>query len=614
MKNHNIIIFSSIDWTTHWQIHHQLTSSLIESDNKVLFIENIGVRSPSFKDLNRVKSRIKSRINSTHGFSVEETMLTILSPIFIPLPYNKLAIYLNSLLISRSIKSWAKRANFNNFIVISFLPTPTIHEIIKIISPSLTIYYCADDMARTLKNPASLNFSEKKFFESSDYIFTTSHKKFKEAKILSNNVAYIPAGVLIENFVYNANTNKVPEVYKSLSTPIIGYIGAISDVLDKKLIIAIANFFTKATILLVGPVYTNVSEFKGFGNIVLNGEVPHSEISKYIQNFNVALIPYLVNDFTNSVYPCKLNEYLAMGIPVVTSSLEEVVIFEKKYRKSVSIAKDKSEFIQSISNILADNNSQSNAESLKRIDIAKKNTWDARFQDIDRLINLSISNKLSEEVDWKVHLNKFYKEKRSLRFKRIAVIVALYLLIFQSPLAWYFGDHLVIRDLPIKSDAIVVFTGNGEASYRNTSYQRRALDAVKFYKDGYADKIYLSSGIDQTIPEVDFVKLFLISKGIPEKSINILDKYPHSTYENVMMVKEGLEKDGVKSIIFITSPYHSLRAVLTWKKNVNSIKVISPPVVDTPSPKLQWGIGLDKMKVISYEYLAIINNWLKGRI
>ena len=54
MKGKNFIIFSSIDWTTHWQIHHQLTMSLINSGNKVLFIENIGVRSPEFKDFGRI--------------------------------------------------------------------------------------------------------------------------------------------------------------------------------------------------------------------------------------------------------------------------------------------------------------------------------------------------------------------------------------------------------------------------------------------------------------------------------------------------------------------------------------------------------------------------------
>jgi len=79
-----------------------------------------------------------------------------------------------------------------------------------------------------------------------------------------------------------------------------------------------------------------------------------------------------------------------------------------------------------------------------------------------------------------------------------------------------------------------------------------------------------------------------------------------------MMVKSILDDD-IDSIIFITSPYHSLRAKLTWLKN-SSLTIISPPVVDTPSKKIEWGIGIDKMKIILYEYTAIAHNWINGRL
>mgnify|MGYP007000431154 len=65
-------------------------------------------------------------------------------------------------------------------------------------------------------------------------------------------------------------------------------------------------------------------------------------------------------------------------------------------------------------------------------------------------------------------------------------------ILFYSPLFWYLGDKLIIRDEPVKSEAIVIFSGNGEASYRNPSYQKRALDGINYYKNGYADKIYLT--------------------------------------------------------------------------------------------------------------------------
>ena len=59
MNNKKIIIFSSVDWSTHKQLHHQLTNSLIEKNNNVLFVENTGVRRIKFNDLSRVLQKIK---------------------------------------------------------------------------------------------------------------------------------------------------------------------------------------------------------------------------------------------------------------------------------------------------------------------------------------------------------------------------------------------------------------------------------------------------------------------------------------------------------------------------------------------------------------------------
>jgi uncharacterized SAM-binding protein YcdF (DUF218 family) len=188
------------------------------------------------------------------------------------------------------------------------------------------------------------------------------------------------------------------------------------------------------------------------------------------------------------------------------------------------------------------------------------------------------------------------------------------LIIFYSPLFWFMGEWLIIRDAPVKSDAIVVFSGDGKVSYQNLSYQMRALDATRLYKDGYANKIFLSSGREQTIADVEMISLYLISKGIPRPSIHILAKYPNSTYQNVKMVKEDLDGNNIKSILFITSPYHSRRAVLTWEKYAPNINIIAPDTTGSLSKDIHWGIGLDKMRVIVYEYVAIAHNWFVGRI
>jgi len=110
------------------------------------------------------------------------------------------------------------------------------------------------------------------------------------------------------------------------------------------------------------------------------------------------------------------------------------------------------------------------------------------------------------------------------------------------------------------------------------------------------------------------IKLYLVSKGVPDLSIHILEKYPNSTYQNVIMVKESLEKNNIKSILFTTSPYHSRRAVLTWEKNAPNIRIVTPNITHSTPEDIQWGIELDKMKVIAYEYAAIVHNWIYGRI
>ena len=75
-----------------------------------------------------------------------------------------------------------------------------------------------------------------------------------------------------------------------------------------------------------------------------------------------------------------------------------------------------------------------------------------------------------------------------------------------------------------------------------------------------------------------------------------------------------MEEKKVKSILFITSPYHSRRAILTWKKNAPNIKVINFVSEDLLSKGMQWNIGMDKIRVIMYEYFAMVHNWINGRI
>ncbi len=84
INKHNIIIFSSIDWSVHWQLHHQLTTSFLADGRRVLFVENTGIRSANIGDIRRLSDRISTWTKGVHGFSnVNNEGLTLYSPILL---------------------------------------------------------------------------------------------------------------------------------------------------------------------------------------------------------------------------------------------------------------------------------------------------------------------------------------------------------------------------------------------------------------------------------------------------------------------------------------------------------------------------------------------------
>ena len=168
----NIILFSSVDWYSFRQMHHQLTDSLIKENYNVLFIDNTGVRSIKISDYQRVFERIRNFFNSIGGFKVINSNLTILSPIIFPSPYSKFFLLLNSFIINYYLKKWGKLFSLNDAILITFLPTPLVSKIVKKLNPKLCIYYCANNMSKGSEGAKKLEKFEEVFFKKSDLVFT----------------------------------------------------------------------------------------------------------------------------------------------------------------------------------------------------------------------------------------------------------------------------------------------------------------------------------------------------------------------------------------------------------------------------------------------------------
>lgn len=163
--------------------------------------------------------------------------------------------------------------------------------------------------------------------------------------------------------------------------PRLVFVGAVSRVkVDIDLIAELARSRPDWSIILAGPVglgdpRTDVSGLEQIENIHLIGHRPHRDLPAVLRGADVALIPYELNQLTASVFPMKVYEYLAAGLPVVSTPLPSLEGVE-----GVSFAADSTSMVSAIESLLASNN---RAERRARSQLAEGHSWEDRIEEIE---------------------------------------------------------------------------------------------------------------------------------------------------------------------------------------------------------------------------------------
>lgn len=622
LKNENIICISSIDWDFIWQGHQEIMSFLAKNNNCVLFIENTGVRSPGIRDFRRIKSRLKNWFSGIKGIRKIQDNLYVYSPLIVPFPYLRIAVWFNSYYILFILKRWTKAVNFSNPIIWTFLPTPLSLSLIESVTHKLLVYYCIDNFTTSSTAAKKISTSEIRLLKMSDLTFVTSSELYRYCSKHNQNVHIFPFGVNYARFekIRMDNSSK-PDEIKQIKNPIIGYVGGIHKWIDFGLIKRLAEKRLDYSFVFVGPIQVNISSMSGLKNVYFLKQQDHDKLPYFIKNFDACLIPYLITDYTKNVYPTKLNEYLAMGKAVISTSLPEIINFNKINDNIVYIGKNYEEFINLVDGAIGGSNIE---VAQKRIEVARKNSWDNKISEMSNLMEDAIYAKEHLNFDWRDNFVKLFKRIKKKTLKAVLLCGCLYLVIFYTPLVWFLANPLNISGKPEKADAIVVFGGGvGESGKAGQGYEERVQRAVELYKKNYANKIIFSSGYMYFFEEVFVMKSLAISLGIPEKSIILEDK-AKNTYENVKFIKEITQKEKMSDILLVSSPYNMRRAYLVFNKIAKDVRVIYAPVPnsmfyahperDMNGRRIWKRISMRQIKGIIHEYLGIIYYLWKGWI
>jgi uncharacterized SAM-binding protein YcdF (DUF218 family)/glycosyltransferase involved in cell wall biosynthesis len=608
----DVVRICSIDWDFIWQGHQEIMTTLAKQGNQVLFVENTGVRSPTFRDLPRLRQRVRNWWRGIKGFRQERENLFVYSPIILPFPYSRVARWVNRAVLLRALQRWMKATGFGRPVIWTFLPTPLARDLIRELDPELTVYYCIDDLASSSRGAQRISRAEAQLFQEADLVFVTSEKLRERAARFRERVHLFPFGVNYQEFErVRSGPEEIPADLRVLSRPVVGYVGGVHQWVDQELIATVADRMPRASFALIGPLQTNVSRLAGCPNVYVLGARSHVEVPRYMKGFDVGIIPYRLSEYTANVYPTKLNEYLAMGIPVVATDLPEIRRFNAEYGEVVAVAQGAEAFVRALEAAVEET---SQADIERRIEVARQNSWEQRIVQMSDSIEEALAARRAATERWEETLRRLYRAARRRIVRTAAGVVAMYLLLFYTPFVWVMAEPLRVMEPARQADAIVVFAGGvGESGKAGGGYQERVKAAVDLYRAGKASRLIFSSGYAFAFREADVMRQLAIAHGVPVSAI-ILETKAANTYQNVTFVREILHREQWRSILLVSSPYHMRRALLTWRKVAPEVTVVSSPVPVSQFYQHGWGASLEQVRGILHEYLAIVAYWWRGWI
>lgn len=293
----------------------------------------------------------------------------------------------NNRLFAKSILKAISLLNFRDVILFNDNDMFKSFYLKEFLKPSVSIYYSRDYMLAVDYWKKHGERIEPELIRKSDLCVANSTYLTDYCKKYNNSSFYIGQGCELDIFT---NTESFPSIaaIANLSGPKIGYVGALQSIrLDIDLLAHIAKQRPDWNLILVGPedeVFRD-SALHQIPNVHFLGSQKPEDLPAYINAFDVCINPQLVNQVTIGNYPRKIDEYLAMGKPVVATKTPAVGIFGE----TVYAAADKYEFQTAIENAMQENSAE---RSDKRIALARSHSWENSVGELYKAINQVIKN------------------------------------------------------------------------------------------------------------------------------------------------------------------------------------------------------------------------------
>lgn len=378
LRGRDILCFSH-DWTGD-PLSKTHLMRVLSKDNRILWINAIANRMPtaSGKDISRIFKKLKS---FTEPIREVEPNIFVFNPLALPAYGNKTIVDLNQRSLIRQVKKAMRKLGFSN--VVNMVFNPAAGMIAGKLGESELIYYCVDEYT-AFTGSAALKEIEENLFRIADLVVVSAEKLYDSKKQFNPNTHMIRHGTDWRHFRTAVDGDlAVPADIADLPRPIIGFHGLLADWVDYELIKKTAEHFRDGSVVLIGKLAVDAQEkikvLDGAPNIHLLGRKPYADLPAYCSAFDVALNPFAINELTLVANPLKVREYLAAGLPVVSTDIPEVRVLD-----DVLVGVDHADFISKIESAL------SSAKPREQVsDAVRHESWEAKVEELREIFATS---------------------------------------------------------------------------------------------------------------------------------------------------------------------------------------------------------------------------------
>lgn len=390
MKNEHIVVIGQQDWESTIGSNNVNIAKEFAKQNKVLYVNNA-------LDFNTLRQKKQDALvqkkwcfvaNKQNTPVLVQERLWVLYPAVVLESINWLPkgwVYdffnkRNNKKLAKCILVACQKLGFNSFVVFNDSLISRAVYLKELLRPSFYLYYSRDNFSSQPYFQKHALEEEKHIIKEANLVVANSMQLAQIAKQHNPHSYDIGQGCDLDLFQANLYTN-LPEM-ASIPRPIIGYAGFLTAMrLDIELLEHIATSRPYWSLVLVGPEDDafRKSSLHHLANVYFLGSKKPEELPAYISQFDVAINPQLVNELTNGNYPRKIDEYLAMGKPVVATKTD----FMDYFSGFCHLPHNLSSWIESIEETLADDNETQKRE---RIAFAHSHSWEKNVEKIYRLV------------------------------------------------------------------------------------------------------------------------------------------------------------------------------------------------------------------------------------